>query len=119
MEGFSFTQNETTVTYCLSGDFAPDNFILTFYTVEGEQEVIIVNHYSGGGSSGGSRIIYKDKEVFVKVPEYINQTINVTEYKEIEQRTSSKLLIWLAICLLVSALIIIFVVLKKRKDKEI
>lgn len=51
MEGFSFTQNGTNITYCFSGDFAPDSFILTFYTVDGSPEVVIINHYSGGGGS--------------------------------------------------------------------
>jgi len=51
MEGFSFTQNGTNITYCLSGDFAPGNFTLTFYTED--KEVII--EYSSSSSSSNNK----------------------------------------------------------------
>jgi len=51
MEGFSFTQNGTEVTYCFSGSFAPDNFTITFHN---NYEEIKVVSSSNSGSSGGS-----------------------------------------------------------------
>lgn len=76
LDGFSFTQNETNVTYCLSGDFIPDSFVLTFYTVEGETKVVIEHHYS----SGGTRIIYRDRNITVPDTTIIdNTTIDLRE----------------------------------------
>jgi len=83
IDGFSFTQNGTNITYCLSGDFTPDNFILTFYTLEGDPEVVIEHHYSGGSSSS-SRTVYVETPniTYVEVPNYLDRVIyenNATE----------------------------------------
>ena len=63
MEGFSFTQNGTNITYCISGDASPNSFILTFYVVESEPEIVIEYHYSGGGGGGSRKTVYVEKEV--------------------------------------------------------
>ena len=49
MKGFSYTQNEKIIEYCLGGSFAPGNFTLIFYT---ESEEVVIVQSSGGGGGG-------------------------------------------------------------------
>ena len=58
MEGFSFTKNETTITYCFHPLFKPDNFTITFYN--NKNETIIVDSDDSSSSSKNSKTCKTD-----------------------------------------------------------
>lgn len=70
MDGFSWNQNGSNVTYCFDIGFAPQNLTLKFFNSEEEE---IVNEYQYGGGSGSSSYKPKDKT---------QPVVNNTEEKE-------------------------------------
>ena len=71
------TQNGNFVTIIPDKYSQNDSYEVVFFDINKE---VIVNHYSSGGSSGGSSIIYKDKNV----TEYVKLTDTQYKDKEVE-----------------------------------
>ena len=121
-EYYSIVGNSTEVTLDIiqDGNFVtitPDKYSLNdsyeiiFFDINKE---IIVNHYSGGG--GGTRTIYKDKNV----TQYVDKEIKVpgeTITKEVEKQIiKTSLLSWILVIILFG--IVLYLVFSKRDKSE-
>ncbi len=58
MEGFNWSKNGTTIEYCFSLDYKPDNFTIRWFN---EEEVYVEEPHQGGGGSRWS----SKKEIIV------------------------------------------------------
>lgn len=82
LEGFSWFQNGSTITYCLSADFPVQEFRVQWFN---DNYVPIVKEIqiNSGGSGGGTRTIEKIINKTVEVPKYIDRPIETI--REIEK----------------------------------
>lgn len=82
--GFSWTQNESIITYCFSEDFKPQVLRMQFYN-DGYEKDVIVNEVirTIGGGGGGTKYVDRNITQYVEVPKIIEKEVQVEVEKEV------------------------------------
>ncbi len=126
MEGFEIYQdiydNYSNITFVTDYKFAPDNFTIILFLNKTKEIVKEVPVYRGGG--GGSRTVYKDKNITIEKEVekiiYVNQTEDTEEEPiEAEEEKKSLLLFYILCGIIILAIIFMWYrVVKKHKENK-
>ncbi len=122
IDGMNITWDNGNTTISFDRGFVSDSFILVLFNTE--KEIITKHVYSGGGgSSGGSRTVYRDRNVTVYEPiegksntEIITETVTDTQ-TIIENKTPG--FIWVFIGILIVGLIVSLIMYFKKGESSI
>lgn len=79
LEGFSWYQNNSVITYCLSADFNPQEFRIRWFN---DGYVPIVKEITIGG--GGTNTIEKIVNKTIEVPKYVDREVTKEVEKPVE-----------------------------------
>ena len=101
-----WADGNTTVSFAIN--YQPDDFTLIFYN--NDSKVIIEPQYSSRRSSGGSSVIYRDRNITTTVTEYTTQDITVPGICDPEIEEVSKIPIWGYILMAIAGLIIVITI---------
>ncbi len=117
MEGFTWSKEGYIITYCFPTYLASGNYSFEWSNYQDNLPEPIVKEVPGGG--GGSRTIYKDRNITVEKIVYVNQTEDTEEPIVLEEEEK---IIWPYFFWGTFILAIIFmwyrVVKKERKKKK-
>jgi len=96
LEGFSWTQNDSIITYCLSPDFKPQTFRVRWFN-DGYQD--IVKEVRVGG--GGTRVIQNKTNVtnIIEVPKFIDREVTKEVPIPSEPKIINKIPVWIWVSL--------------------
>ena len=114
MEGMNVTWENGNTTLAFDVRFGSDNFTLIFFN-----EKVVTNTITVGGG-GGSRTVYRDRNVTIEVDNYIDREVEIEgEEKIVEKIVNPTISGWLWFSILaIIIIVIIYLVLKGKNKKE-
>jgi len=119
LNGFSWTQNDSIITYCLSADFVPQTFRVRWFNDNYQDVVKEVKVSSGGG--GGTRVIQNKTNVtqYVEVPNYIDREITKEVPVPSEPKIINKIPLWIWASIVILVILVIFFSKLYKNSKEL